>query len=86
MEVGREQDRDAVRLAMAFKGRWYIARYLRLGMGLLATAMGIADAEWPLAVIGVVLLAQAAWNVGCGMPGASCSIEQHERRSGSDRA
>ena len=71
---------------MAFKGRWSLARYLRLGMGLLATAMGVVDAEWPLAVIGVVLLAQATWNVGCGMPGASCTLEQQEQRPDRDAA
>ena len=60
---------------MPFRGRWSLARGLRLGVGLLALGMGLIDAEWPLAVIGGVLLAQAAWNVGCGVPGAACSLD-----------
>lgn len=60
-----------MKLNQAFRGRWHIARWLRLGMGVMAIAYAISFFTWPTAVIGAVLIAQAAFDVGCGCAGAS---------------
>lgn len=58
--------------------QWDLLRALRVVLGFSFLMSGIGAAEYPMAILGGLVLLQGVFNVGCGCaPGGACAPSRH---------